>query len=136
MSLFRLASMFTPLDYTVIIMFVMFALLSTIQRCILMMDKKDAMRGFFQANTLLLFSVGWVFNILNVINIYNNDVFVIGSFLLVCIDSLLLADCLFENLCQNNKTVAKFVLKLKSRLCNTAATATDDEELAEVVVIA
>ena len=119
-----------------IIMFVMFALLSTIQRCILMMDKKDAMRGFFQANTLLLFSVGWVFNILNVINIYNNDVFVIGSFLLVCIDSLLLADCLFENLCQNNKTVAKFVLKLKSRLCNTAATAIDDEELAEVVVIA
>ena len=101
-------------------------------QCVLK-DDKD-LRAINKVVTIILFGIGWLTNILFMINFYNFggvDSLLNGS--IIC---LLFGLCLFENLCENNKRAADFALKL-IKLLKLACCCDDDtneEELAEVII--
>ena len=103
-------------------------------QCVLK-DDKD-LRAINKVVTIILFGIGWLTNILFMINFYNFggvDSLLNGS--IIC---LLFGLCLFENLCENNKRAADFALKLikllKLACCCDNDDDTIDEELAEVII--
>ena len=95
-------------------------------QCVLK-DDKD-LRAINKVVTIILFGIGWLTNILFMINFYNFggvDSLLNGS--IIC---LLFGLCLFEN----NKRAADFALKLIKLLKLACCCDDDNEELAEVII--
>ena len=97
--------------------------LSNIQRCIQTLDQEENTRGFYQVLTVMLFLVGCEFLSLVNLTLTHHS---LHLYHLLC---LFFGVWRFENLCNNNKTVAMLAHHLCDWLCNTAA-AEDDVDLA------
>ena len=102
-------------------------------------DDKD-LRAISKVVTIILFGIGWLTNILFLINFYNFggvDSLLNGS--IIC---LLFGLFLFENLIENNKCAADFALKLIKALklacccydCNDVLEEVINDVLEEIII--
>ena len=124
--------MMSPLEYILIVLafstFLLFFIQDSISRC----GQEGNARGFFQGLTVMLFLVGWVFILLNVvyltINVYPTYTYLYANLCLV------LAVLLFLNLSLHIKTVANCQSTASSRKSSNSSSLSTDSSAASAKV--
>ena len=120
--------MFTPLEWSVIVMAVFLSLLLLVQCVIQTLDQKENTRGFFQMLVVMTFILGLVF-----ISLLNSALpfHALHPYRVL---TLAFGVLLFDNLLKNNKTLGMLALQLFDWICgDTAADTADTIDTADTV---